>query len=345
MLFTVDVAAKTATEVAPVTLAHLQLRERYDLQEWILQTPSILGEDLLVITSEFSGFDKTAERLDVLALDRRGVMTVVELKRSAVGTAAELQALRYAAYCSTMSFFDLCELFTAYESRRTKVAITVGEAEQRIRAFVNEPDFSALTDRPRIILGAEEFSPEITATVLWLRTFGIDISCVRLRPYSVGDQLLLDSSVIIPLPEARDFQIRREIKEAEQRQPRERDIASADEFVRAVNDDVRPILEHIRAWLLTVPDINEKAFQTLLSYRQGPDREWITWLQSTRWEARAAIRPEVDVDPVLLVRKTQGGWSIVRARTIEEAMQVESLIELSIQYKGPVAATSPPSAF
>ncbi len=90
MLFTVDVSAKTASEVAHVTLAQLQLRERYHLQEWILQTPSILGEDLLVITSEFSGFEKTAERLDVLALNRRGVLTVVELKRSAVGTAAEL---------------------------------------------------------------------------------------------------------------------------------------------------------------------------------------------------------------------------------------------------------------
>lgn len=336
MLFTVDVAAKSASEVPPSTLAKLQLRERYDLQEWILGKPSILGEDLLVITSEFSGFDKTAERLDVLALDRSGVLTVVELKRSAVGTAAELQALRYAAYCSTMSLSDLCELLVAHEARRTKAMISVGDAEQKIRAFVNEPEFSALTDQPRIILGAEEFSPEITATVLWLRTFGIEISCVRLRPYSIGDQLLLDSSVIIPLPEARDFQIRRENKEAEQRKPRERDVVSADEFVQDLNDDVRPVVEHIREWLLKVKEVDEKAFQTLLSYRRSTDREWITWLQSTRWEARAAVRPEVDVDPTLFVRKSQGGWSIVRARSIEEAVQVESLIELSMQFQGPV---------
>src|SRR5687768_10004154 len=120
MLFTVDVAAKTAAEVGHVTLAQLQLRERYDLQEWVLQTPKLLGEELMVITSEFSGFDKTAERLDVLAIDKRGVLTVVELKRSAIGTAAELQALRYAAYCSTMSFKDLTELFASYEGRRTQ---------------------------------------------------------------------------------------------------------------------------------------------------------------------------------------------------------------------------------
>lgn len=345
MLFSVDIASKTASAVTHVTLAQLQLRERYDLQEWILQNPSILGEDLLVITSEYSGFDKTAERLDVLALDRRGVLTVIELKRSAVGTAAELQALRYGAYCSTLSLPDVCDLFAAYESRRAKSAVTMGEAEQRIRAFVNEPDFNALTDKPRIIIGAEEFSPEITATVLWLRTFGMDISCIRLRPYSVANQLLLDSSVIIPLPEARNFQIRREKKEAGQSQPRERDIGSPDDFVRALNDDVRPVFEHIRNWLLNNADIDEKAFQTLLSYRRASDREWVTWLQATRWEARAAIRPEVEIDPTLYVRKSQGGWSIVRARTMEEALQVESLLELSMRYDGPVSAASSPGAF
>ena len=345
MLFTVDVAAKTAAEVGHVTLAQLQLRERYDLQEWVLQTPMLLGEDLLIITSEFSGFDKTAERLDVLALDKRGVLTVVELKRSAVGTAAELQALRYAAYCSTMSFTDLSELLAAFESRKTKNVVSVTDAEQRIRAFVNEPDFTAVTDKPRIILGAEEFSPEITATVLWLRTFGIDITCIRLRPYNIANQILLDSSVIIPLPEARAFQIRRENKEAEQSRPREREIVSSEDFLATVNSDVRPVMDHIRAWLIQHPDLDEKAFQTSLTYRRRSDRDWLTWLQFTRWEARVAIRPEVEIDPALYVRKSSGGWPIVRARSIDEALHVEALLQLSMQFSGPVSRIDAPRAF
>jgi hypothetical protein len=345
MLFTVDVAGKTAAEVGHVTLSQLQLRERYDLQEWVLQTPRILGEDLLIITSEFSGFDRTAERLDVLALDKRGVLTVVELKRSSVGTAAELQALRYAAYCSTMSFNDLRELLSAYESRRSQLEFSTADAEQRIRSFVNEPDFIAVTDKPRIILGAEEFSPEITATVLWLRTFGMDVSCVRLRPYSVASQVLLDSSVIIPLPEAREFQIRRENKEAEQSRAREREILGPEDFLATVNEDVRPVLSHIRSWLIQHSGLDEEAFKTLLSYRRASDRDWVTWLQFTRWEARAAIRPEVDVDPSLYVRKSTGGWSIVRARNLDEAVQVEALLTLSMQYSGTVPPEIPRRAF
>lgn len=345
MLFTVDVAGKTAAKVGHVTLSQLHLRERYDLQEWVLQTPTLLGEELLIITSEFSGFDRTAERLDVLALDKRGVLTVVELKRSAVGTTAELQALRYAAYCSTMSFNDLSELLAVYESRRTQTEISAADAERRIRAFVNEPDFTAVTDKPRVIIGAEEFSPEITATVFWLRTFGIDISCIRLRPYSVGGQLLLDSSVIIPLPEAREFQIRRENKEAAQTQVRDRDVVGPEDFLSTVNDDVRPVLAHIRSWLLQHSDVNEEAFKTLLTYRRASDRDWVTWLQFTRWEARVAVRPELDVDPTLYVRKSPGGWHIVRARSVDEAEQVEALLQLSMQYHGTVPVANPASPF
>jgi hypothetical protein len=345
MLFTVDIVAKTASHIEHVTLSQLQLRERYDLQEWVLQTPKLLGEDLLILTSEFSGFDKTAERLDVLALDKRGILTIVELKRSAVGTAAELQALRYAAYCSTMSLGDLADLLASYESRRTQAEVSPSDAEQKIKAFVSDPDFTALTDKPRIILGAEEFSPEITATVMWLRTFGIDISCIRLRPYNIAGQLVLDSSIIIPLPEAREFQIRRENKAAQQDRPKEREIVSPEDFLAAVNDDVRPMLAHLRSWIMQHPEITEEAFKTLLAYRRSADREWVTWLQFTRWEARSAIRPEIDVDPALFVKKSSGGWSIVRARSIEEVIQVEALLEASMRHTDPIPDNNSPGAF
>jgi hypothetical protein len=157
MLFKIDVEGKRASQVKHGSLADWQLRERYDLQEWILHNPELLGEELLIVTSEFSGFDKTAERLDVLALDKEGVLTVVELKRSALGTAAELQALRYAAYCSTMSLKDVTELMAEYESKRSKTEITATDAERRIKEFINERDFAELADKPRAHPGGRRF--------------------------------------------------------------------------------------------------------------------------------------------------------------------------------------------
>lgn len=340
MLFKIDIEGKRASHVKHGSLADWQLRERYDLQEWILHDPTLLGEDLLIITSEFSGFDRTAERLDVLAIDKEGVLTVVELKRSAIGTAAELQALRYAAYCSTMSLKDVTEEMAKYESKRSKTDVTSADAEGRIKQFINEPDFAELADKPRIILGAEEFSPEITSTVLWLRTFNVNISCVRLRPYLLENQLLLESSVLIPLPEAKEYQIRREIKDAAENASRPRAHITPEEFLASANDDVQLLLIMLREWLGEQPEIQEKAFKSGLAYRKRSNGDWITWLQFTRSEARISIRPEVEVDPALLVKMSQDGWQVVRARSQEEVASVQSLLKKSMQFAGPIDNTA-----
>ncbi len=43
MLFIIDPEAQTAREVSTATLASLKYRERYDLQEWVLGNPRLLG--------------------------------------------------------------------------------------------------------------------------------------------------------------------------------------------------------------------------------------------------------------------------------------------------------------
>jgi hypothetical protein len=227
MLFEIDPSAKTASATPPVGLAELGYRERYDLQEWVLSNPSLLGEDLFIVTDEYARFDRTRERLDLLAVDRRGKLVVVELKRSAVGSHADLQAIRYAAYCSTLRLQDVAEIHSDFRSRRGE-AIGPEEARQRILNYVGSPDFTELDNQPRMILGAEEFPPEITASAMWLRSCDIDIRCVRLRPYKIGEHLILDASVLIPLPEAEEFIIRRERKEAEVAQ-QARDVSNSEE--------------------------------------------------------------------------------------------------------------------
>lgn len=215
MLFLIDPAAKTAEPIKTETLSGLQYRERFDLQEWVLSSPTLLGEELLVVTSEFNRFDRTSERLDALMLDRQGKLVVVELKRSAVGTAADLQALRYAAYCSTLLLDDVVELYAKFHGKSGR-ELTKDDARTELQDFISDPAFEELDNKPRIILAAEEFPPEMTATLLWLRTYEVDISAVRLRPHRISGQVILESSILIPLPEAEDFLIRRERKDVGQ---------------------------------------------------------------------------------------------------------------------------------
>lgn len=67
-------------KVQAKTFSELKFKEREHLQEWIEGNPEALGEELLIIQKEFSGFSDTNERLDLRALDKQGNIVVIENK-------------------------------------------------------------------------------------------------------------------------------------------------------------------------------------------------------------------------------------------------------------------------
>jgi hypothetical protein len=207
-----DLHTSNPLMLKPMTFAELGVREQRHLEEWIKSNPDILGLDLLLVTSQFDRFDKSDKRLDLLAIDREGKLVVIELKRDAARSLVDLQALRYAAFCSSMTFEDVINLHAEFAGVEKDIA------RQNVQDFVNNPNFSTIDNKPRIILAAGGFDDqEVTSCVLWLRSFGVDISCVEITPYSLGkDRLILVPRTIIPLPEAQDYIIGIEKKEAEE---------------------------------------------------------------------------------------------------------------------------------
>ena len=57
MVYYVNNEGVTALE--PTSFDALDLTEAA-IEKWIIETPSILGEDLLVVTSQYAKFDRTA---------------------------------------------------------------------------------------------------------------------------------------------------------------------------------------------------------------------------------------------------------------------------------------------
>jgi hypothetical protein len=55
-MYIIDQKNKTATAIKKKKFSDLGFTERNDLQEWIANQPSILGEELLIIQKEFDGF-------------------------------------------------------------------------------------------------------------------------------------------------------------------------------------------------------------------------------------------------------------------------------------------------
>ena len=114
-LFRIDAESRESERIAEVDFARLGFQERRDIQEWVAANPSILGEDLLIIGKEFSDFDRTSERLDLLAVDADGKLVVIELKRDNSGTDAHWQAIKYASYLHRASAEDIVRMLAAYE--------------------------------------------------------------------------------------------------------------------------------------------------------------------------------------------------------------------------------------
>ncbi|GJM17753.1 MAG: hypothetical protein DHS20C13_30800 [Thermodesulfobacteriota bacterium] len=208
MILVVNHDLNSYEKVEETSFEKLNIWERKHIQEWIRQTPEILGEDLLVVSIEFDRFNNSNDRLDVLAIDREGNIVVIELKRDAFAGYADLQAIRYAAMVSSMTIEKLLPYYNHYQKKSLGVNIPTNENSlANITEFVNDEDFQELSNTPRIILCSEDFSQELTTTVLWLIENGLDITCVKIKPHQIGDKVAIVPNRIIPIQEAQQYLI------------------------------------------------------------------------------------------------------------------------------------------
>jgi len=232
--------------IPETTFRDAALRERSDLQRLLKANIQVLGEPLLVIAEEFGDFEDSGRRIDLLALDPRGNLVVIELKRDK-GAHMDLQAVRYAAMVSTMRFD---QAVSAYERFLAREGIA-RDARDAILNFL-DPNVSAeepaLGDDVRIILVSENFSKELTTAVLWLAEHEIDIRCVRVKAYRFGEKLLADVAQVLPLPETEEYMVRVAEKRREQRAA-ERGAGSMEEFWARLEPTAREPMRVLVDWL------------------------------------------------------------------------------------------------
>ena len=198
------------------TFANEKILERADLQRLLRARIDAIADDVLIVAEEFGAFADARRRIDLLGIDREGRLVVFELKRTVDGGHLELQALRYAAMISIMTFDDLVGHYENYLATIEPEA--ADEAQARLANWLDEGDSTEISRHVRIVLVSGGFDREITTTVLWLTDlYGLDIRCVRLSPYRVGDRLLLDVQQVIPLPEAIELTVQLQRKATQER--------------------------------------------------------------------------------------------------------------------------------
>lgn len=160
----------------------------------------------MIIQKEFSGFNDTNERLDLLALDKQGNLVVIENKLDDTGRDVTWQVLKYASYCSSLSKDHIKSIYQDFLDKKGNNE----KAEENLAEFFNEMEYEEIQlnkgQTQRIIMVAGNFRKEVTSTVLlWLMNYKLRIQCFKVTPFALDDQLFLDVEQIIPLKDAEEY--------------------------------------------------------------------------------------------------------------------------------------------
>jgi hypothetical protein len=203
------------------SFAEQGLRERGDLQRLLRSQIEIIAPGVLIVGEEFGEWEDSRRRIDLLGVDRDGSLVVIELKRTEDGGHMELQAIRYAAMVSQMTFEKVTEVFGRYLAANGRE----DDPRQLLLDFLawDVPNADRFAQDVRIVLASAEFSKELTTAVLWLNEKGLDIRCVRLSPHTDGNRVFVDVQQVLPLPEASEYFVNLREKQSEERQARRRE--------------------------------------------------------------------------------------------------------------------------
>lgn len=216
--------------IAQTTFVDAGILERVDLQRLLCKQLDVVCPGAMVVTQEFADWEDSRRSIDILALDKDGTLVVIELKRTEDGGHMELQALRYAAMVSEMTFEQAVEAHATHLAKCGRK----DDARTSLLEFLewDEVNEEAFARDVRIVLASANFSRELTTAVLWLNNRGVDIRCVRMTPYEYGGQTLLDVQQVIPLPEAAEYQVRVRTKVTMERASRQEGDSRSQSFER-----------------------------------------------------------------------------------------------------------------
>ncbi len=159
-----------------------------ELENWIVERPDILGEDLLIIAKQKS--IANVGRLDLLALAADGTLVVVELKRSMGPREAVAQALDYASWLNLTSENDIRGIAEAYLQR----ALDGAFAEQFGCSLP-----AVIPEKHRILLVCSGLDAASERIINYLAEHSLGINAVFFRYAKLDSGVeILARSVLIP---------------------------------------------------------------------------------------------------------------------------------------------------
>lgn len=187
--------------LASPSLADVSITERYDLQEYIANSPdeffNEIGQELFLIGTEKEPSSTVADRIDLLAIDKEGTVVVIELKRGS----NKLQMFQAISYAGMISQWSPDDVFQLLDSDR----------QESLAEFLNV-ESQDINRRQRIVLVAEGYDYALLAGAEWLAaSHQVDIVCCRIAIAKDGstDSEYLTCSIVYPAPELAEEAVNR----------------------------------------------------------------------------------------------------------------------------------------
>jgi hypothetical protein len=164
-------------------------KEKDDLEKWLKTEPSIIGENIKIIGEQVS---TDSGPLDYLAIDNKGNMVIIELKRDKLPREVLAQAIDYASDIASWEIDKISE---------TCLNFTGQSIEDFVSENFEDLDIENITinESQRLLLLGFSIDKALTRMIEWLSdNFDMAINAIILKyvKTSSGDELLSKTSII-----------------------------------------------------------------------------------------------------------------------------------------------------
>lgn len=215
-----NIKGKKAEKIEAVTFSELGMQEN-DIEEILRCSIDMLCNDeesMLIVGRQVK--NEKLGRSDLTAVDNNGNIVLIEIKRDRKDIenrkeAFEFQAIRYAAsYATIESADDLVKKVYAPYIEKYRNEFELGELTsyelgiRKLNEFLRvngaENNFNK---KQKIILVASDYDDQTLSAVAWLNSNCVDMSCIKLTPYKINNEVYLNAEKLLPLTDYDDYYV------------------------------------------------------------------------------------------------------------------------------------------
>ncbi len=209
-----------AINIDAVTFSELGMQEN-DMEELLRSNIEMVcdeEESMLIVGRQVR--NAYHGRSDLTAVDNNGNIVLIEIKRDrrdieSRKEAFEFQAIRYAAsYATIEDPEDLVnKIYAPYIEKYRKefenaplTSTELGNRKLNVFLTVNGAE-NNFNKSQKVVLVASEFDEQTLSAVAWLNSNGVNMSCYKLVPYKIKDEVYINVEKLLPLADHADYYV------------------------------------------------------------------------------------------------------------------------------------------